>query len=257
MLRQQVEKIKQSAYEDPREFGLHFSNAVGQAYTMTQQAVDVVQERLVAQFINGLRNVVVRHQVYLGSPKILAAAIEMTSTTAGAFQLADVERKGEPMDIGAIGFVTTKPVQPQLSEVAESITALRHELTAVKQRLDALPTAEMGQGRGWPSGCRGQPNGRTPGWDRTCQTTATWPAIGVDHVQWNCEQQGQQRIAEMEAAIAAPQTSLTIRKTPEGTRQALYSVPGVQSALSHNDWLWCLQKFTTVWYLGGFIHKIR
>ena len=130
MLRQQVEKIKQSAYENPREFGLHFSNAVGQAYTMTQQAVDVVQERLVAQFINGLRNVVVRHQVYLGSPKILAAAIEMTSTTAGAFQLADVERKGEPMDVGAIGFVTTKPVQPQLSEVAESITALRHELTA-------------------------------------------------------------------------------------------------------------------------------
>ena len=69
MLRQQIEKIKQRAYEDPREFGLRFSDAVGQAYTTEQQAVDVVQERLVAQFINGLRNVAVRRQVYLGSPK--------------------------------------------------------------------------------------------------------------------------------------------------------------------------------------------
>ena len=184
MLRQQIEKIKQRAYEDPREFGLRFSDAVGQAYTTEQQAVDVVQERLVAQFINGLRNVAVRRQVYLGSPKTLSAAIEVASTIAGAFELADMERKEEPMEVGAMGFVTTKPVQPQLSEVAESITALGREETAVKQRLDALPAtgAGRGRGRGWSSGGRGQPNGWAPGQDRP----------QPDHSNLTCYRCGQQ-----------------------------------------------------------------
>ena len=221
MLRQQIEKIKQRAYKDPREYGIQFNEAVQQAYTNEQQLVDVIQERLVALFKNGLRNEAVQRQVYLSSPKTISEAMTQAVTTAGAFELADQVRKEEPMEVGAMAFVTTKPLQPQLSEVAESMVALRHELTAVKQRLDALPAAGAGRGRGrgWTSGRRGQTNGRTLGRDRPPpdhSSLTCYLCRQQGHIQRNCEQQGQQLIAQMEAAIAALQTALPHQENSRG-----------------------------------------
>ena len=133
VLRQQVE-MNQRAFEDPREYGLRFDEAVQMEYTAEQQAVDMVQEHLVHLFIRGLRNKAVRQLVHLGSPKKLADAITLAITTAGTFELADQDRKEEPMEIGAVG--PARPVVPQLAEVHDSLEALRREMTML--RMDAI-----------------------------------------------------------------------------------------------------------------------
>ena len=184
--------------------------------------------------------------MYLSSPKTISEAMTQVVTTAGAFELADQVRKEEPMEVGAMAFVTTKPLLPQVSEVAESMAALRHELTAIKQRLDALPAAGAGRGRGrgWTSGRRGQTNGRTLSGTVRRQTTAAWPAIDVDNRATSSatvSSKVNNLLLRWKLQLLPCRRSYPIRKTPEGTRQqALSSASGVQSALSHLDWLWCL-----------------
>ena len=209
VLRQQVEKMNQRAFEDPREYELRFDEAVQMAYTAEQHAVDVVQEHLVHLFIHGLRNKAVRQQVHLGSPKTLANAITLAITTAGAFELVDEDRKEEPMEIGAMG--PARPIVPQLAKVQDSLEALRREMATLRERLDGSTYRGNGPGRGrgrFGHGRGGQTN-RPPGRplrpppdhsDITCYRCGQ-----QGHIQCNCQREGAQQLSKLEAAIASLQ----------------------------------------------------
>ena len=207
VLRQHVEKFNQRAFEDPREYGLRFDEAVQMAYTAEQQAVDVVQEHLVHLFIHGLRNKAVRQQVHLGSPKTLADAITLAITTAGAFELADEDRKEEPMEIGAMG--PARPIVPQLAEVQDSLAALRREMATLRERLDGSTYRGNGRGRGRFGHGRGGQNNRPPG--RPLRPPPDHSGITCyrcgqqGHIQRNCQREGAQRLSKLEAAIASLQ----------------------------------------------------
>ena len=60
--RHKVDLLKQLPYQDSREYGIKYISSVQKAYTIQELAVPLVMERLVRNFIGGLRDREVRAQ---------------------------------------------------------------------------------------------------------------------------------------------------------------------------------------------------
>ena len=88
-LRAKVETVVQNAYEDTREYGMRFKDAVRKAYSNAELAVLLFMERLANSYINGVRDKVVRMQVYLAKPVNIDQAITVTSNAARAVSKAE------------------------------------------------------------------------------------------------------------------------------------------------------------------------
>ena len=98
---------------------IRFHEVVEQTFTEENQTVDIIQERLTSQCINGLRNKAIRRHICLGLPKTLKDAMTLAITAAGAFEMADTERTEEPMEVGALE-MGPPPVAPSCGSAAVS-----------------------------------------------------------------------------------------------------------------------------------------
>ena len=76
-LRNYVDSLKQSQYQDSLEYGQKYTVAVQKAYTVEQRAVPLVMERIIRGFVNGLKDNVVRTQVFLAGPANLVDVLTM------------------------------------------------------------------------------------------------------------------------------------------------------------------------------------
>ena len=115
-LRSKVDSVHQNPYEDPREYGRRYRETVTTAYDVTELQLPLVMDRLVKQFIQGLRDKTVRTMVYARRPANLDAAINETNSAARAVSLAEVDsRPEEPMEVGAVAC----PSAPTPSEPKE------------------------------------------------------------------------------------------------------------------------------------------
>ena len=212
-LRQQVERLKQKPFEDPREFGIRFLEAVQQAYTTDDLKLDAIQQALMDRFLRGLRNLAVRRQVYLSSPTTLKGAIDLATKTAGAFGLADEESsREEPMEIGAVGETTT---YPRGSEIMDCVTSLRKEIEKLRDEMKEPSMAGRGHGRppsagpGRSSNWRGRGRGRGHGATGPRDSPTLCYRCGEPgHFRRECEKIQRDRLQRMEATVAALQASV-------------------------------------------------
>ena len=143
--------------------------------------VNIVQEGLTSQFINGPRNKAIRRHICLGLPKTLKDAMTLAITAAGAFEMADTEHTEEPMEMGDLEKGPPPVAVQQLAAVMDSIEALRREMTAIRSRLDDRPMNT--RGRGQRHGQDRDSEGRRPG--------ATNQAGQPEHRQVTCYRCGQ------------------------------------------------------------------
>ena len=70
---EQVDNLRQTPYQDtiPGEYGQKFSTVVQKAYTAAELLVPLVLQRVIKNFISGLRDT----QVHLDGPATLAAPV--------------------------------------------------------------------------------------------------------------------------------------------------------------------------------------
>ena len=63
--------IRQATHQDVRDFSVEFDQKVKAAYTLAEQEVPLVQERLIRTFIDGIALRNVRRQCHAARPQTL------------------------------------------------------------------------------------------------------------------------------------------------------------------------------------------
>lgn len=137
-LRNNVDALKQTAYQDSREYGQKYLEAVQKAYTLNERRVPLVLERLVKNFINGLRDKQVRTQVFLSKPPDLEAAVARANAVARAVSLSESIGGEEPMEIGAMPIAAREEPKPDmadlLKELVGSMRGIQKQLGRVERQ---------------------------------------------------------------------------------------------------------------------------
>ena len=159
-LRARVEQLTQNPYEDSREYGQRYREAVGRAYDPADLQVPLVRDRLAKQYLHGLRDKVVRTQVFMQRPVGVDAAIEAANRTAHAVGLAEVGgRQEEPMEIGALPLHTPPmPTMQDLADIKQVLKTLQGEIKSLRKATEAPPRqAEEPPPHGESKGHQGHP----------------------------------------------------------------------------------------------------
>ena len=140
-LRARVEQLTQNPYEDSREYGRRYREAVGRAYDPLDLQVPLVRDRLAKQYLHGLRDKAVRTQVFMQRPVGVDAAIEAANRTAHAVGLAEVGgRQEEPMEIGALPLHTPPmPTMQDLADIKQVLKTLQGEIKSLRKATEAPP----------------------------------------------------------------------------------------------------------------------
>ena len=90
---EQVDNLRQTPYQDTREYGQRFSTVVQKAYTAAELLVPLVLQRVIKNFISGLRD----KQVHLDGPATLAAPVQGANGASRAISRAEVEGRMEEL----------------------------------------------------------------------------------------------------------------------------------------------------------------
>ena len=144
-LREVVDRTKQQPYEDTRAYAQRYLEAIRKAYTVDDLTVQLTQERLIKQYIRGLRDLEVRRQVHLSRPTTLEDATTESHTASRAFSLAEApyrdDRVIEPMEIGRIDLTDGNkdaakpaPLQVQIDQLRKDVQSMTTELRRQRTR---------------------------------------------------------------------------------------------------------------------------
>ena len=139
-LRSKVEKVTQNPYEDSREYGRRYREAVNRAYEPADLHLPLIVERLTKQFVQGLRDKSVRTQVFLQRVPTLERAIEAANTAARAVCLAEVDTRGEePMEVGAMPLLARPDPTGEWSEIRQLLKTLQGEMKSIRKAMTTPP----------------------------------------------------------------------------------------------------------------------
>ena len=205
-LRAKVDKIVQNPYEDSREYGRRYRNAVGQAYDPADLQLPLVSERLSKQFVQGLRDREVRTQVFLRRPQALPAAIDAANNAARAVGLAETsQRVEEPMDIGAVPLPPPPPASPaaqDLQDLYQVLKTLQGEVKSLRKLVTlpapAAPQREKNPSPRPPRRAQYEQRRQPPRESRAC-----YECGAPDHFARNCPRRRQDIVAAVQAAMAS------------------------------------------------------
>ena len=137
-MRRKADSVKQAPYQDSREYGLKYTNAINKAYTQAQLAVPLVLERVIDNFINGLRDKEVRTQVHLARPNTLQAAVTRANDVARALARGEVERVEEPMEIGALPQAATKKIAEHKNELLTVVKDMSGSMRGLQKQIGRI-----------------------------------------------------------------------------------------------------------------------
>lgn len=141
--RRGVDNIRQLPYQDSREYAIKFQTAVHRAYSPQELAVEIVNQRLVQTFINGLRDEDTRMQVHIERPATLQQAITRANTVTRAQAMGrGTPRQEEPMDIGAVPPPVTAKADSELvktvKEIAGGMRGLQKRMSYIEKRVEQI-----------------------------------------------------------------------------------------------------------------------
>ena len=156
-LRNYVDSLKQSPYQDSREYGQKYTEAVQKAYTVEQRAVPLVMERIIRGFVNGLKDNVVRTQVFLARPANLEDAVNHANAVARAVSLSQPTRVEEAMEVGAMPVTAREEPKSELSEILRELTGSVRGLQKQLGRVERQSQMRSGNQRGSNNGRSGRP----------------------------------------------------------------------------------------------------
>ena len=217
-LRAKVETVVQNAYEDTREYGMRFKDAVRKAYSNAELAVLLFMERLVNSYINGVRDKVGRMQVYLAKPVNIDQAITVTNNAARAVSKAECNsRTEEPMEVGVL--VVPGPSTAQASRngdnqaigemrqlvktlQGEEVKSLHPTLDCTQVRIpapEATPPPPPPTAR--PIGRHIRPERRQPSCNAKGEPQC-YNCHRCSHMAWECRQE-EAIVTAVETAVAA------------------------------------------------------
>ena len=134
---EKVDALRQAPYQDTREYGRKYQAAVQRAYTVAELAVALVRERLIKNFIGGLRDKSVRTQVHLERPVNLDEAVTRANAAARAIGMAEVMgRLEERMEVGAL----PNPTGPDksVSELTQVIKEMQGSIKGLQSQIGLM-----------------------------------------------------------------------------------------------------------------------
>ena len=109
-LREALDRVVQSQYEEVQSYIQRFREALRLGYTTDEQAVELIKRKLIKQFIAGLRDWNIRHDVNRQNPDSFDKAYELAGEAERAIGRTNQggppmmsQREEEPMEIGAAG----------------------------------------------------------------------------------------------------------------------------------------------------------
>ena len=222
-LRKRVSTMTQRPYEDSREYGRRFQEAVRKAYSQQELNMQVVRETVVGQFVNGLRDRSVRTQVYLSRPQDLVRAVDLANQAARAVSLAegmDPHRQEEPMEVAALpstqaelrsGELVTllKSMKGQLDGLQSEVAKLKSGSATRTTRGQQPGTSNQERGRQNPA--QGVSQGRTSQEPQDNSNRRCFKCRQTGHFKRDCPllraQIAQRAVAALEAMAAVDRPS--------------------------------------------------
>ena len=212
-LRSKVEKVTQNPYEDSREYGRRYREAVNRAYEPADLQLPLIVERLTKQFVQGLRDKSVRTQVFLQRVPTLERAIEAANTAARAVCLAEVDTRGEePMEVGAMPLLARPDPTGEWSEIRQLLKTLQGEVKSIRKAMTTPPPTTAAHSDQPPPHPRHQPPShprqqRRPAPPRHDQNRRSRPNTGCyecdspEHFARDCPQRRRAIKEEVQAAL--------------------------------------------------------
>ena len=211
-LRENVDNMVQGAHEETQSYVQRYQQALRVAYTAQDLAVPLVRDRIIRNFIKGIRNFEVRKQVHLARPGTLDQVFHEVMTAQRAVELANQggplipDRVEEPMEIGASG--PWDRDRDGRQEMKDILKRLQERFDTLEQKVTQATTSARSAGPR-PSGSRPK-RGKNP--NIVCHECR-----GVGHIKRDCPSRNrgtaatkapvpsgtmEQRIAALEVAIS-------------------------------------------------------
>ena len=170
-LRDDLEKVRQSAYETEAGYSRRYREVADAAYPSAQRNADQ-QRILIRAYAKGLQsNELARKLMEEGNPPDLEAAItHIAQYSARKDAYVRLGRQEEPMEVGALTFRPTQPREIAVARISELTESVRKLLQSQEKLQTKVAKIEVQLKDGKPS-TMPRPNqrqaapGRPPAWD--------------------------------------------------------------------------------------------
>ena len=131
ILREKVDALKQSPFEDVRDYARRFRESINSAYDDNQLAPGLILTSLIKNFVNGLVDKQLRSHVFLQRPDTIDNAITHATQGARALGLADITTPPPLLEVAALPAPVEDPTHKAIVELNHIVKSLQKEVKAL------------------------------------------------------------------------------------------------------------------------------